>query len=165
MIEFDLNEAKHELPRAYAAELDGRNWLELLRRRMGMKMVSRKGDSEWPSFELDFRLSSRYFAVEIVGGHQSLVAKSQAKPKQKIIDDPLAWFALVPWELSRVSTRFDKFLRLDAPEIKIGDYETKRWSLDLPYHYRIEDALMILERFAVSSPDGRFILGWEAIYL
>jgi len=165
MVEFDLNNAEHELLRSYAAVIDGRSWLESLRRRMGMRMVSRKGDADWPSFELDFRLASRYFSVEIVDGYQSLVAKAQTGTRQKIINDPLAWFALVPWELSRVSTRFDKFLRLEAPELIIGENKTKRWSFDLPYHYRIEGALMSIDRFAVSSPDGRFILGWSAIYL
>jgi hypothetical protein len=175
MIEFDVDKCTDPVElagRTGAAIIDARAWLLLQQETSGIKAVwsdRSPGDvrslteSVWPSFKLDLRTSSRYFGFARVNGEICIYARANCKAaaQNKLIADPMAWFALIPWQVMPVRMKEGYGIRLICPEFELKYIKVNSWSLLLRLHGDLLPLLSKTSRVITLRCDSHYISGWD----
>lgn len=172
MIEFDIDHCTDPVElaaRTGAALIDARAWLVKQQEINGIKSIwsdRAPGDmrslteSVWPSFRLDIRTSSRYFGFARVGGDICMYARADCHEKV-LMNDKMAWFSLIPWEVRPVRLKDGYAVRLTCQEFSFKYIKVNPWSLVLRLHGDLLHLLPKTKRFITLRCDQHYISGWE----
>ncbi len=167
MIEYNLIKPELSIePIAFqaAAIIDCGTWLRRQREEQGVRAIYLFGDEKYPSARLTLKLSSRFFMIKKImtefGEEIETISAIVRGSPDSIIGSPLAWFALIPWEVSVFKNRSGtQFLNLTSPALVVSEFKSSRFNLQLPFNPFIEPRLMKASQFGAFCGEDA-VLGW-----
>lgn len=146
---FDANEIKDvSILKSWivSAVRDAQDWLKNQEEKEGV-VAARSTIGEYPSWRLNARLSARHFAL---GRHENETVFYALGDFhiENPFEDPMAWFALIPWVIVLNSKRPGD-IRLVCPEIRFEYIHIPQWSLTLRAHSKAANEIKNVRRYSL----------------